>query len=278
MKAKDLLWNVMFMVIAIVLNAGFSSCGGDDEDGEGSGLVGSWVKWELDENIAEGYSFKEKKTWEFYSDGRGQFSSEGSYYLKSDNSRDNWYNTNTFSYSKTGGKEGTVNITILSRKGTDYNYEEGKTFDWSYSISGNTLSLDNELYTTASSAIEPTSTKQTVMAPEISVLAATATSIEFNVTFKVESEEYPDYCTLYYATSYYAPHNEPTTYQSVKCRLVDESNGTSGKHIYRYTGSKAGFAGATTGSRIYYYGEVKNSAGETKTAVQYVTIQGGMSY
>ena len=138
--------------------------------------------------------------------------------------------------------------------------------------------MDQEQYLTAAAAEEPVATNHTITMPEVSFLATTATSIEFNASIKVESEEYPDYCTLYYATSYYAPHSEPTTFQSVKCKMTKDMNGSSDKHIYYYSGSKAGFAGATTGSRIYYYAEVKNSAGTVKTPVQYVTIKGGMSY
>ena len=133
-------------------------------------------------------------------------------------------------------------------------------------------------YITAAQVVEPVSEEVNVTLPGISVVVAAATVTQFDVTFKVESEEYPSSCILYYAPAYYYPYEQPANFQSRACRMERDLDGNSGKHIYYYTGWAAGLAGATAGSRLYYYAEVTNSAGTTRTPVQNVSIHGGMVY
>ena len=104
-----------------------------------------------------------------------------------------------------------------------------------------------------------------VSKPTVSEVAGATTSTDFDVTFKVKSEEMPSSVILHYV-SY---SNKSTTVSESKCSKTSsctfqQVEGKSTKYWYyraRHTGFHQGYY-------IYYYVEATNSAGTAKTAVK----------
>ena len=103
-----------------------------------------------------------------------------------------------------------------------------------------------------------------VSRPSISVLTATSTTTEFTVVFEVRSEEEPSSVTLHYGRNS-SSTSSPTINKSSSCRLQRKANNT-----YYYSKTHAGFTG---GNYIYFYGEVTNSAGTSKSQTSHVIIK-----
>lgn len=104
-----------------------------------------------------------------------------------------------------------------------------------------------------------------VSKPTVSEVAGSTTSTDFDVTFKVKSEEEPSSVILHYV-SY---SNKSTTVSESKCSKTSSCTfqkveGKSSKYWYyraRHTGFHQGYY-------IYYYVEASNSSGTAKTAVK----------
>lgn len=103
-----------------------------------------------------------------------------------------------------------------------------------------------------------------VTKPEISTVVATTTTIDFDVTFKVVSEEEPSSVILYYGAS--GTSTPPSSYQTRACHWFNTVRGSNNRNSYYYKASKAGYPG---GTRVFFYGVAKNSAGTAQTAVDY---------
>lgn len=103
-----------------------------------------------------------------------------------------------------------------------------------------------------------------VTRPQISVLTATSTTMEFEVVFKVESEEEPSQVVLYYGRNSGSTTN-PKIDKSSTCRYQRKAGNT-----WYYSKKHAGFYG---GEYIYFYGEATNSAGTSKSETRNVIIK-----
>ena len=101
--------------------------------------------------------------------------------------------------------------------------------------------------------------------PQISTVIAVGAVDEFNVVFKVISNEEPSSVTLYYGKS--QSTSTPSLSSSRECRRDYSHSGGKNTYFYNF------FVMASKDTYVFFYAEATNSAGTSKTSVSYQRIR-----